>query len=111
MTDNILPDIDFAAVIAEILEDYAPDGLMVHNLTDQQVSDMYNDLVAGCEEAYDIASEETETLIEEALEKGVGIDPFDLPNEPDDDEEAMDEESFRATEVVQEAIAVLKTPL
>ena len=31
MTDNILPNIDFAAVIAEIIEDYLPeDSLLSH---------------------------------------------------------------------------------
>ena len=106
MTDNILPTIDFAAVIAEILEDYAPDDRMIHNLTDQQVSDLFNDLVAGCEEAYEEASEKAEEAIEEAYEQETGIDPYDLP---DDDEELLSEESFRATEVVQEAIAGMKS--
>jgi len=106
MTNNILPPVDFAAVIAEILEDYAPDDRMMHNLTDQQVNDLFDDLVAGCEEAYEDASERAEEAIEEACEQDVGIDSYDLL---DDDDEALNEESFRATEVVQEAIAGMKS--
>ena len=100
MTDNILPTIDFAATIADILEDYAPDGRLMHNLTDQQVSDMFNDLVAGCEEAYEEASERVEGAIEEAYELEAGIDPYDLPTD--------DEEPFHTSEVLQEAIADMK---
>jgi len=106
MTDNILPTIDFAAVIAEILEDYVPEDRLIHSLTDQQVGDMFADLVAGCEEAYEDASEKAEEAIEEACEQDVGIDSYDLL---DDDDEALNEESFRATEVVQEAIAGMKS--
>ena len=100
MTNNILPTIDFAAVIADILEDYAPDDRPMHNLTDQQVSDMFNDLVAGCEEAYEDASEKAEEAIEEAYEQETGIDPYDLPT--------SEEEPFHTSEVLQEAIADMK---
>ena len=106
MTNNILPPVDFAAVIAEILEDYLPEDHLMHTLTDQQVSDMFADLTTGCEEAYEDASEKAEEAIEEAYEQETGIDPYDLP---DDDEELLSEESFRATEVVQEAIAGVKS--
>ena len=100
MTDNILPTIDFAAVIADILEDYAPEDCLVHALTDQQVSDLFNDLVAGCEEAYEDASEKAEEAIEEAYEQETGIDPYDLPT--------SEEEPFHTSEVLQEAIADMK---
>jgi len=79
MTDNILPTIDFAAVIADILEDYAPEDCLMHTLTDQQVGDLFADLVAGCEDAYGDASERAEEAIEEAIEQETGIDPYDLP--------------------------------
>ena len=107
MTNNILPSIDFAAVIAEILEDYLPEDRLIHSLTDQQVSDMYNDLTAGCEEAYEDASEKAEEAIERAYLQDEGIDPFDMPTS---DEEPLSEESFCATEVLQEAISDLKSP-
>jgi hypothetical protein len=106
MTDNILPSIDFAAVIAEILEDYLPEDRLVHSLTDQQVSDMFNDLAAGCEEAYEEASGEAEEAIERAMGQEMGIDPYDLPTS---DEEPLSEELFCTTEVVQEAIAGMKS--
>ena len=106
MTDNILPTIDFAAVIAEILEDYAPEDRLIHSLTDQQVGDLFADLVAGCEEAYEDASEKAEEAIEEAYELEAGIDPYDLPTS---DDEPLNEESFRATEVLQEAISGMKS--
>ena len=106
MTDNILPTIDFAAVIADILEDYAPEDCLMHALTDQQVGDLFADLVAGCEEAYEDASEKAEEAIEEAIEREVGMDPYDLPTS---DDEPLNEESFRATEVLQEAIAGMKS--
>ena len=109
MTNLILPPVDFAAVIAEILEDYLPEDRLVHSLTDQQVSDMFNDLAVGCEEAYEEASGEAEEAIERVMGQEMGIDPYDLPNESDDDEEPLREESFRATEVVQEAIADIKS--
>ena len=106
MTDNILPTIDFAAVIAEILEDYLPEDSLLHTLTSAQVNSLFDDLTAGCEEAYEDASEKAEEAIEEAYEQETGIDPYDLP---DDDDELLSEESFRATEVVQEAIAGMKS--
>jgi len=108
MTNNILPPVDFAAVVAEILEDYLPEDRLIHSLTDQQVSDMFSDLVAGCEEAYEEASEKAEEAIEEAYLQDTGIDPYDLPTS---EEEPLDEEAFCTTEVVQEAIADLKAPL
>ena len=106
MTYLILPPVDFAATIAKILEDYLPEDRLMHSLTDQQVSDMYNDLTAGCEEAYEDASEKAEEAIERAYLEYAGIDPFDMPTS---DEEPLREESFRATEVVQEAISDLKS--
>ena len=110
MTNNILPPVDFAATIAKILEDYLPEDTLMHNLTDLQVSQMYSDLVAGCDEAYEDASEKAEEAIERAYMEGEGeyrsIDPYDLPTS---DEEPLREESFRATEVVQEAIADIKS--
>ena len=110
MTNNILPPVDFAAVIAEILEDYLPEDHLMHTLTDQQVSDMFADLTTGCEEAYEDASEKAEEAIERVYlqDEGEyrGIDPFDMPTS---DEEPLGEESFRATEVVQEAISGMKS--
>jgi len=106
MTNLILPPVDFAATIAKILEDYLPEDRLIHSLTDQQVSDMYNDLTAGCEEAYEEASEKAEEAIERAYLEDTGIDPFDMPTS---DEEPLREESFCATEVVQEAISDLKS--
>ena len=106
MTNLILPPVDFAAVIAEILEDYAPEDRLIHTFTDEQISDMYNDLVAGCEEAYEEASDKAEEAIERAYLEDTGIDPFDMPTS---DEEPLREESFCATEVVQEAIADIKS--
>ena len=106
MTNLILPPVDFAATIAKILEDYLPEDRLMHNLTDQQVSDMYGDLVAGCDEAYEDASEKAEEAIERAYLEDTGIDPFDMPTS---DEEPLGEESFRATEVVQEAISGMKS--
>ena len=106
MTDNILPSIDFAAVIAEILEDYLPEDSVMHTLTNTQVNNLFDDLVAGCEEAYEDASEKAEEAIERAYLEDTGIDPFDMPTS---DEEPLREESFCATEVVQEAISDLKS--
>ena len=106
MTDNILPSIDFAAVIAEILEDYLPEDSVMHTLTNTQVNNLFDDLVAGCEEAYEEASEKAEEAIEAAIEREVGIDPFDLPTS---DEEPVSEESFCTTEVLQEAISGMKS--
>ena len=111
MTKNlILPPVDFAAAIARILEDYLPEDSLVHALTDQQVSDMYNDLVAGCEEAYEDASEKAEEAIERAYMQGEGeyrgIDPYDLPTS---EEEPFSEKPFCATEVVQEALSGVKS--
>ena len=110
MTNNILPPVDFAATIAKILEDYLPEERLIHTLTDQQVSDMYNDLTAGCEEAYEEASEKAEEAIERAYLLGEGeyrgIDPYDLP---ESDEEPVSEELFCTTEVVQEAISNMKS--
>jgi hypothetical protein len=100
MTNLILPPVDFAAVIAEILEDYLPEDRLIHSLTDQQVSDMFNDLAVGCEEAYEEASEKAEEAIEEAYELEAGIDPYDLPT--------SGEEPFHTSEVLQEAIADMK---
>ena len=106
MTNLILPPVDFAATIAKILEDYLPEDRLIHSLTDQQVSDMYNDLTAGCEEAYEDASEKAEEAIERAYLEDTGIDPFDMPTS---DEEPLREESLCATEVAQEAIADIKS--
>ena len=106
MTDNILPTIDFAAVIAEIIEDYLPEDSLLHSLTNAQVNSLFDDLVAGCEEAYEDASEKAEEAIEAAYEKEEGVDPFELPA---DDDEPLDEESFRTTEVLQEAISGMKS--
>ena len=111
MTKNlILPPVDFAAAIARILEDYLPEDSLVHSLTDQQVSDMYSDLIAGCEEAYEEASDKAEEAIERAYLQGEGeyrgIDPYDLP---ESDEEPVSEKLFCATEVVQGAIADIKS--
>ena len=110
MTKNlILPPVDFAASIAKILEDYLPEDSLVHTLTDQQVSDMYNDLVAGCEEAYEDASEKAEEAIDRAYMQGEGeyrgIDPYDMP---ESDKEPVSEKRFCATEVLQEAMSHLK---
>ena len=111
MTKNlILPPVDFAAAIARILEDYLPEDSLVHNLTDKQVSDMYTDLVAGCEEAYEDASEKAEEAIERAYMQGEGeyrgIDPYDLPTS---EEEPFSEKPFCATEVVQETLSGVKS--
>ena len=110
MTNNILPPVDFAATIAKILEDYLPEEHLMHTLTDQQVSDMYDDLVAGCDDAYEYASEKAEEAIERAYMEDAGeyrgIDPFDLPTS---DDEPLGEKPFRATEVVQEAISDIKS--
>jgi len=106
MTDNILPSIDFAAVIAEILEDYLPEDSVMHTLTNTQVNNLFDDLVAGCEEAYEDASEKAEEAIERAMGQEMGIDPYDLPTS---EEEPLDEESFCTTEVVQEAISNMKS--
>jgi len=111
MTKNlILPPVDFAAAIAKILEDYLPEDSIVHALTDKQVSDMYTDLVAGCEEAYEDASEKAEEAIERAYMQGEGeyrgIDPYDLPTS---EEEPFNEKPFCATEVVQEALSGVKS--
>ena len=100
MTDNILPSIDFAAVIAEILEDYLPEDSVMHTLTNTQVNNLFDDLVATCEEAYEDASEKAEEAIEEAYELEAGIDPYDLPT--------SGEEPFHTSEVLQEAIADMK---
>jgi len=106
MTDNILPTIDFAAVIAEIIEDYLPEDSLVHSLTNAQVNNLFDDLVASCEDAYEEASEKAEEAIEEAFEQESSIDPYDLPTS---DDEPLREESFRPTEVLQEAIAGMKS--
>ena len=111
MTKNlILPPVDFAAAIARILEDYLPEDSLVHNLTDKQVSNMYTDLVVGCEEAYEYASEKAEEAIERAYMQGEGeyrgIDPYDLPTS---EEEPFSEKPFCATEVVQEALSGVKS--
>jgi len=111
MTKNlILPPVDFAATIARILEDYLPEDSLVHSLTDKQVNDMYNDLIAGCEEAYEDASDKAEEAIERAYLQGEGeyrgIDPYDLP---ESDEEPVSEKLFCATEVVQGAISGMKS--
>ena len=106
MTNLILPPVDFAAVIAEILEDYAPEDHLIHTFTDEQISDMYNDLVAGCEEAYEEASEKAEEAIEAAYEQDTSVDPFDMPMS---DEEPVSEELFCTTEVIQEAISNMKS--
>ena len=110
MTNLILPPVDFAAAIAKILEDYLPEDSIVHALTDKQVSDMYTDLVAGCEEAYEDASEKAEEAIERAYMQGEGeyrgIDPYDLPTS---EEEPFNEKPFCATEVVQEALSGVKS--
>jgi len=110
MSNIILPSVDFAATIANILEDYLPESSSIHALTDLQVSQMYSDLVSGCEDAYEDASEQAEEAIREAYsqEEGEyrGIDPFDLPTS---DDEPLFEKPFCATEVVREAIADLKS--
>jgi hypothetical protein len=111
MTKNlILPPVDFAAAIAKILEDYLPEDSIVHALTDKQVSNMYTDLVAGCEEAYEDASEKAEEAIERVYMQGEGeyrgIDPYDLPTS---EEEPFNEKPFCATEVVQEALSGVKS--
>ena len=110
MTKNlILPPVDFAAAIARILEDYLPEDSLVHNLTDKQVSDMYTDLVAGCEEAYEDASEKAEDAIARVYMQGEGeyrgIDPYGLP---ESDEEPVSEKRFCATKVLQEAMSDMK---
>jgi len=109
MTNLILPPVDFAATIAKILEDYLPEDSLVHNLTDKQVSDMYSDLVAGCEEAYEEASDKAEDAIARVYMQGEGeyrgIDPYELP---EGDEEPFREKRFCATEVLQEAMSHLK---
>jgi len=106
MTDNILPSIDFAAVIAEILEDYLPEDSVMHTLTNTQVNNLFDDLVAGCEEAYEDASEKAEEAIERAYLQDASVDPFGLP---ESDEEPVSEELFCTTEVVQEAISNMKS--
>ncbi len=106
MTDNILPSIDFAAVIAEILEDYLPEDSVMHTLTNTQVNNLFDDLVAGCEEAYEDASEKAEEAIERAHLQDASVDPFGLP---ESDEEPVSEESFCTTEVLQEAISGMKS--
>jgi len=138
MTKNlILPPVDFAATIARILEDYLPEDSLVHSLTDKQVNDMYNDLIAGCEEAYEDASDKAEEAIERAYLQGEGeyrgIDPYDLPESDETATTTLSEEIeasadrlkaameacrpksksseklFCATEVVQGAIADIKS--
>jgi hypothetical protein len=110
-TNLILPPVNFALTIAKILEDYLPEDRLMHNLTDLQVSHMYSELVAGCDEAYEDASEKAEEAIERAYsqEEGEyrGIDPYDLPTS---EEEPFSEKPFCATEVVREAIEDLKSP-
>tara|TARA_R110002095_G_scaffold433_2_gene2345 strand:- start:199 stop:588 length:390 start_codon:yes stop_codon:yes gene_type:complete len=109
-TNLILPPVNFALTIAKILEDYLPEDRLMHNLTDLQVSHMYSELVAGCDEAYEDASEKAEEAIERAYsqEEGEyrGIDPYDLPTS---EEEPFSEKPFCATEVVREAVADLKS--
>ena len=110
MTNLILPPVDFAATIARIIEDYLPEDSLVHKLTDKQVNDMYNDLIAGCEEAYEEASDKAEEAIERAYLQGEGeyrgIDPYGLP---ESDEAPVSEELFCTTEAVQEAISGMKS--
>ena len=110
-TNLILPPVNFALTIAKILEDYLPEDRLMHNLTDLQVSHMYSELVAGCDEAYEDASEKAEEAIERAYMEGEGeyrgIDPYDLPTS---EEEPFSEKPFCATEVVREAIEDLKSP-
>jgi len=106
MTKNlILPPVDFAATIAEIIEDYLPEDSLIHTLTNKQVNDLYNDLVAGCEEAYEEASDKAEEAIERVYMQEAGIDPYDLP---ESDEEPFSEKRFCATELVQGVIADMK---
>ena len=110
MTKNlILPPVDFAATIAKILEDYLPEDSLTHKLTDQQVSDMYNDLVAGCDEAYEDASEKAEDAIEKAYMQIEGeyrsVDPYSLP---EGDEKIVGEKTFCATKVLREAMSDMK---
>ena len=137
MTKNlILPPVDFASSIATILEDYLPEDCLMHTLTDQLVSDMYNDLVAGCEEAYEEASDKAEEAIERVYMQEAGeyrgVDPYGLP---ESDEAATttlseridasadrlraameacrpksksSEKTFCATEVLQEAMSDMK---
>tara|TARA_R110001592_G_scaffold102281_1_gene288897 strand:+ start:429 stop:821 length:393 start_codon:yes stop_codon:yes gene_type:complete len=110
-TNLILPPVNFALTIAKILEEYLPEDRLMHNLTDLQVSHMYSELVAGCDEAYEDASEKAEEAIERAYMEGEGeyrgIDPYDLPTS---EEEPFSEKPFCATEVVREAIEDLKSP-
>jgi len=106
MTDNILPSIDFAAVIAEILEDYLPEDSVMHTLTNTQVNNLFDDLVATCEEAYEDASEKAEEAIERAYLQDASVDPSGMPTS---DEEPVSEELFCTTEVVQEAISNMKS--
>ena len=110
MTNNILPPVDFAATIAKILEDYLPEDTLMHNLTDLQVSQMYSDLVAGCDEAYEEASDDAEEAIERAYMQidgeYRGIDPYDLPT---NEEEPFNEKPFCATEVIREALVDIKS--
>ena len=109
MKNLILPPVDFAATIAEIIEDYLPEDSLVHTLTDKQVNDLYSDLVTGCEEAYEDASEKAEDAIARVYMQGEGeyrgIDPYGLP---ESDEEPVSEKRFCATEVLQEAMSHLK---
>ena len=110
MTKNlILPPVDFAATIAEIIEDYLPEDSLVHTLTDKQVNDLYIDLVTGCEEAYEDASEKAEDAIARVYMQGEGeyrgIDPYGLP---ESDEEPVSEKRFCATKVLQEAMSDMK---
>ena len=110
MTKNlILPPVDFAATIAEIIEDYLPEDSLIHSLTNKQVNDLYDDLVAGCEEAYEDASEKAEDAIARVYMQGEGeyrgIDPYGMP---ESDEEPVGEKRFCATEVLQEAMSHLK---
>ena len=106
MTKNlILPPVDFAATIAEIIEDYLPEDSLIHTLTNKQVNDLYNDLVAGCEESYEEASDKAEEAIERVYMQEAGIDPYGLP---ESDEEPVSEKRFCADEVLQEAMSHLK---
>mgnify|MGYP003648630968 FL=1 len=109
MKNLILPPVDFAATIAEIIEDYLPEDSLVHTLTDKQVNDLYSDLVTGCEEAYEDASEKAEDAIARVYMQGEGeyrgIDPYGLP---ESDEEPVSEKRFCATKVLQEAMSDMK---
>ena len=81
----------------------------VHTLTDKQVNDLYSDLVTGCEEAYEDASEKAEDAIARVYMQGEGeyrgIDPYGLP---ESDEEPVSEKGFCATKVLRGAMSDMK---